>query len=310
MRRMRSRYMDFWSREMKARSIKWSKVVVLCMAGHARFVTEAGAVFIGVGEVRGDRVTIETPTGKIAIPRDDLMAILPGEARELDRWGYRVGIALDANVGNTEQTAFNPSASIRREDYRTRFEVAYTGTFGTANRVENINRHRVETKLDWFFSRRFYWAILDMPAVNDKFQNLNLRIAPSSGLGLWVFDRSGLEWSVELATGLQYTRFISVPLLQNPEATDAVVRFGTEFKWDIVQNLEFKARHDTLLVPTELGLTSLFTRVALKYEITWLLKLETAVVHNRVFEPVPAANGQVPKPDDLQFIVGFTLDTY
>jgi len=88
------------------------------------------------------------------------------------------------------------------------------------------------------------------------------------------------------------------------------VRLSTKLKWDIIQNLDFKLEHNTTIVPTEIGLTSHYTRVALKYELTWLLKLETAFVHNRTWDPVPRADGTQPDSDDMQLILGFNLETY
>ena len=280
------------------------------MGKPARFATEEYAVFTGRGTVRDDRVLVDTEDGEISFARADLMAILPGTTSELDRWGVQMGLGLDANEGNTKQTAFNANVAIRREDRTTRAEVAYSGTVGTASGQENINRHRIDTRGDLYLSKRYYWSILDMPFLYDKFQNIDARVGPSTGPGLQIFDNPGLEWSVVGSVGYQYTSFISAPPGGPSDVNDAIVRFSTDFKWDIVQNLEFKLRHDTTVVATQIGLTNLYTRVALKYEVTWLLKLETAIVHNRIFDPVPRADGTRPESDDVQLIVGFNLATY
>ena len=307
---MRSREIQFWSREVKSRRIKWRKVVVLCMARPARFATEGRQVYAGIGQVRGDRVIVETLEGRISFPRTELLAILPGEDREIDRWGLRLGAGLDANTGNTEQVSLNASASIRREDKTTRAEIGYAGTFGSVNGEENINRQRIDTSLEYFFSKRFYLVVFAMPVTYDKFQNIQARIAPAAGPGWQIFDGSDFEWAVDAGAGYQYTQFISVPVGQPEAVNDALLRISTTLKWDILSDLELKLRHETTFVPTEPGLTNLYTRAALKYEITWLLKLETAVVHNRVWDPIPTFDGTTPDPDDLQIILGFTLDAY
>lgn len=310
MRRMRYGNMDFWSREVKSRKIRWRKVIVLCMAHEARFVTRGYMVFTGVGVVREGTVTVETAEGKVSFPREDLTAILLGRGSELDRWGIMLGVGIDANIGNTEQTSVNLSGGIRREDRFSRSQLVYEGTYGTANGQENLNRHRIEGSVKWFFSRRLYWSILDAPVVNDKFQNIAIRVAPATSIGLQVFDRAGLGWSLEAGAGYQYIRYLSVQPPQELDSNDAVARFSTDFNIDLVSNLEFNLSHSTTVIPTDLGLTTLYTRASIKYELTWLLKLETAIVHNRIFQPVPRADGTRPQPDDLQLIVGFTFDSF
>lgn len=310
LRRMRYRYLDFWSREMKSQRIKWRKVAELCMARDARFVRKGYSVFVGRGVVRDDSVIVETKHGEVRFPREELTAVLRGTESELDRWGIHLGLGVDANVGNTEQTAVNLSGAIRREDRFTRAEVEYTGTIGTASGEQNINRHRVASQVDWFFTRQLYWTVLTMPAVYDRFKNIDLQLSPSTGIGWQVFDRSGLEWSLEGGIGYQYSSFISVQAQQAPTASDAVLRLGTSLSWDIISNLELKLDHTTTFIPTDPGLTTLYTRAALKYEITWLLKLETAIIHNRTFEPVRRADGSRPEADDMQLIMGFSFDTY
>lgn len=309
-RRMRSQYVDFWSREMKSQSIKWRKVVDLCLAEEARFVTRGYRAYVGRGAVRNDTVIVETAQGQVRFPRKDLTGILPGRDREIDRWGISLGVGINADQGNTDQVSLNLNGALKREDRFSRGEISYSGSYGMTNQVETIHRHRLDNSFDWYFSRQLYWTVLDMPIFHDEFQNIGARISPSTGPGWQIFEQDGLEWSVETGIGYQYSSFISVQPPQRPQASDMLVRFSTDFSWDIVSDLELKLSHSSTLVPTDLGLTSLYTQVKLEYELTWLLKLETTLVHNRVFDPVPLANGTRPKPDDVQLIFGFSLSTY
>jgi putative salt-induced outer membrane protein YdiY len=307
---MRDRSVEFRSEEMKTLSFEWKKVAELCMGQEARFVTEGYVVFRGYGIVSGDHVVVETPDGRVRFPRAELLAILPGTISELNKWGFKIGAGIDANVGNTEQTAINANFSLRREDRWTRGEIAYFGSYGTADGQENINRHRLDNKFDWFFSRHLYWSIVDIPVLNDRFQNLDVRVTPSTLLGWQVFDLARFEWKVEAGVGYQYTNFISVEPLQEPSVSDAAIRLWTSFKWDILNDLDLKFQHDTILVPTDMGQTSHYTRAILKYELTDLLKLETTFVHSRIWQPVPTADGTQPKSDDFQLIVGFAFEVY
>lgn len=174
LKRMRRRKIEFKSKEMKSLKFDWNKVDRLCTGGVARFINDAHVVFEGKGRVEADYLIVETERGAVRLPRDDLLAILPGRDREIRKWGFTLGAGVDANVGNTNQTAINANMSIRREDRLTRGETAYNGTFGTADGSLNVNRHRLDNNLDWFFSRYLYWSLLDNP-----WSTINSRTSPS-----------------------------------------------------------------------------------------------------------------------------------
>ena len=239
---------------------------------------------------------------------EDLIDLLPGRDREIRKWGFTLGAGVDANVGNTNQTAINANMSIRREDRLTRGEIAYNGTFGTADHRLNVNRHRLDNNLDWFFSRYLYWSLIDMPVVYDQFQNIAVRLTPSTGLGWQIFDRPRFELSFELGAGYQYTSYLSTQRFQDSTVNDAALRLSVDLDWDILSDLNLKLSHDTLFIPTDIGQTSNYTRATLKYEITDLFSLETTLVHNRIWEPVADAQGDVPDPDDFQLIVGLSIE--
>jgi putative salt-induced outer membrane protein YdiY len=310
LRRMRSLSLDFKSKEMKALRLEWKKVAEVCLGTQARFVTAGYTVYLGKGVVRDDHVIVDTPEGKVRFPRTELLAILPGAGREIEKWGFKLGAGVDANVGNTEQTALNLNVALRREDRWTRGEVSYFGSYGTADRQENLNRHRIDANLSWFFSRHLYWVVIDLPFLYDKFQNLDVRVTPNSGLGWQLFELAVFELSLEAGLGYQYTEFISVVPPQDPTASDAAVRLAMNFKWDVLNDLQLKLDHDTLLVPTDMGQTSLYTRAILKYELTDLLKLETTFAHSRIWKPVRRADGTRPDSDDFQLIVGLSFEIY
>jgi putative salt-induced outer membrane protein YdiY len=204
----------------------------------------------------------------------------------------------------------NSTVEVRRDARETRFNSGYYGSYGTAAGEENVNRHRVAGKFDWYLKRRFYVTLLDAAVVYDKFQNIQNRTTIGSGVGYWVIDWDTLEWELETGAAYQYTQNLSVELGQDPTSNDFAIRLSTFFKWDITGDLKFEVRHDTFLVATDFSLTTNHTRMKGSYEITDLLNLEITFVHSRVQEPVPLRDGTVPDQNDYQLVIGFGLELY
>jgi hypothetical protein len=310
LRWMRNKTLEFKSKKLKAQTLKWKDVVEVCLPGLSRFVREDNSVAQGIGHVRYSEVVVVTAMGEVKFGRHELIAILPGGARELDRWSLIASLGVDANVGNTEQTSLTASVEVRRDARETRFNSGYYGSYGTASGEENVNRQRILGKFDWFLKRQFYVTLLDGAVVYDKFQNIQNRTIIGSGIGYWVIDWETLEWELEAGAAYQYTQNISVEFGQDPSSNDFAIRLSTYFKWDITGDLKFDIRHDSYLVATDFGLTTNFTRMKGSYEITDLLNLEVTFVHSRVQDPVPLADGTVPKPNDYQLVIGFGLELY
>lgn len=306
--RMRRKQVEYRSKRLKKQTEEWKNVSELCLPNPTRFVLEDYRVLVGRARLRGDTLVVTGRDGNRTADRAAIIAILEGDTSEWNRWTGKVSAGVDAQSGNTDQATLTASGELAREDRNSRAEAMARSTLGTSGGEENVNKHRGEVKLDIFVTRRIYWNTIDTSFSHDKFQNLSFRAVPTMGIGWHMFDRTGFEWDVEAAGGYQYTSYISVGPFQAPDEQDGVVRLATRLKWDIITDLKLRLNHDTVLVPSNFGLTSFHTRVELSYEITDLLALEFTLVHDRVREPVRSADGRLPEKDDVQMIFGLALE--
>ena len=304
---MREWRVEFYSKKLGRQRFKWKDVTTVCLAGVARFV-QHGAVVVGTGRIGVEEVTVATPLGVETLPREALVAVLPGEARELDRWGFEGSLGVNANIGNSEQTTVNGTAALSREASRTRFRAAYFGNFGSASGVDNLNRHRGEARIGYYIFRSLYLLVFDGSVQYDEFQNIAVRGVPGAGLGLEIFQRPSIEWDVSLSVAYQYTRYITVRPPTPIETEDAAVRLATNLYWPITGRFSLAVDHESVLVPDFFGASTNHTRAAFKYKIGRRLDARLAVIHDRLEQPVPNEAGQTPKRDDVQFIVALGFD--
>ena len=61
----------------------------------------------------------------------------------------------------------------------------------------------------------------------------------TTSAGYYVFDRTGLEWTVSAGPGYQYTRFSTVETNQSDTATTPAAVLNSKFKADITDRLTF-----------------------------------------------------------------------
>ena len=305
---MRYEHIEFKSDKLKTQKLKWKDVVELCLPKTNRFVIEDHTVLEGSGHLVGSELVVTTKNGQVKLERGRLVAVLPGQARELQRWRLKASLGLDGHFGNTDQSSLNSSLDIRREGRISRMQFVYIAAFGSADGTENVSRHRGEAGLDVYVTRRFYIKVLEGSAVYDKFQNIALRATPTSGLGYQIFDTNDFELSLEGGLGYQYSRYISVRPGDELSASNLSLRAAMWFKWDITGDLDLQARHESILVATNFGLTNYHTRATFTYDITDLLKIELTGSHDRVREPVAAADGTLPERDDVQLIIGLAVE--
>jgi putative salt-induced outer membrane protein YdiY len=308
LRRMRTDAIEFESDKLKSQSLEWKDVASLCVAGIARFVRSDRTFVQGTGHVRDGTVVVLTATGEQSFPRDDLLAILPGEARERQRWSLSAGLGANFATGNTNQSALNFSLAVRREDRVTRGEVEFQGNYGRADGVDTANQQRVNADLDYFLSRRFYLTLAELALVRDPFQNTALRAVPSAGAGYRIIDASRFEWEVGLGMGYQYLEFISTTTGRPPSQNDVANRLSTSFSWTIVSDLDLDVEHYSVFVWTSLGQSTEHTQATLSYELTKLLDIDITAIHDYTWEPVANDQGEVPDKNDFRLTVGLSVE--
>jgi putative salt-induced outer membrane protein YdiY len=110
-------------------------------------------------------------------------------------WRGSVGAGLSINDGTTRSTSANLNAEMLRLTTQDKIRFYLTGLYGKSNGVESANLIRGGGRYDYNLTPRvFGFAGLD--AERDKPGNLELRIAPSLGLGYHVIKNDTTTFDV------------------------------------------------------------------------------------------------------------------
>jgi len=301
---MRDGDLNFDSDKLDDLVIDWDDVAELHSPAVNRFVFEdrddprAQIVVEGPAMVVGDTVTIRVDGEPQSYPRRSILAILEGERREINNWSFGAGLGMTARAGNTRSVDLGLNAYVKRESARSRWNTTYLGAVATLDGETNTDNHRVNSRFDWFLTRRLYLIPLLFDFYKDRFQDIKVRLTPAAGLGYEVLSRKSITWDVLAGAGYQHTRFTD----GDSEGTFVTV-LGTGLEADITRYLEFDFLYYLNLGVPDLAKTTHHGESGFDFDIWGPLDFEVNFTFDRQEDP-PAG----VKKDDFRMIVGLGLD--
>jgi hypothetical protein len=300
---LRDGSLEFSSADLGGLKIGFGNIAELHSPHPNRYVFEGRDVFVGPATMQGDTITVRVAGQPQGFPRSQLIAILEGERRERNFWNFGAGFGLTGRSGNTDSLDLAGSAYGKRETARTRWNTAYRGAFAELEGVENTNNHLALTRFDWFLTPRLYLIPLRFEFFNDEFKNIRYRVTPSAGLGYQLFKRGSITWDVSSTFGYQHTRYET-----GGNDGSFVMVLGTGFETAITKYLDYDLQYTVNLGIPDVNLTTHHAETGLSFDIWGPLDFDVDLIWDRIEDPVPDADGNTPKKDDLRLIVGLGVD--
>lgn len=299
--------LEFDSDELDLQSFDWEDVYFLYSPKLNGIRTEEKVT--DYGTLWMDRTNvIVTSSVTNGYPRQDILGIAPGGARERNFWSGDLSIGLSIRQGNVNQVDMNSSASLQRITPSTRLSLDYIGNYSELEGAENANNHRVTLSFDLFVSKRLFVRIPFAEYYRDPFQNISSRGTLGAGLGYDIIKSSKLDWSVTAGPAYQRVQYVSVPANEDIRQTTPAVVLGTTLDWDITSKLEFEIDYKNQLTPKKAGGMTQHLVTTLDYELTKILDLRTSFTVDSVSNPQPESNGTIPEKTDLRLVFGVALD--
>jgi hypothetical protein len=124
------------------------------------------------------------------------------------------------------------------------------------------------------------------------------------GVGYYIFDREGLQWTVAGGPGYQHTKYLTVEEGQSDTASTLAGVLQTGLKVDLTRRLKFSQTINFFLTSEEAGLFSLHTASTLEFEIKRHLDLNISLVWDYLQNPRPESSGFLPEHSDLRLNLG------
>lgn len=236
-------------------------------------------------------------------PRDDLITQVAGKPIEWNFWNGDLSVGYSISSGNTNQSDLTIRAALNRETALTRFTNVYNAALSTADVDDGAggttqgmtaNSHRLNSAFDYYVSSRFYLIVPAFQVYADEFQNIDLRLAPSAGVGVDWLEGKRYTWDLSASSGYIHTKRVSVPVGAEKTTNDAVLILGTAIETDPTDDIEWDTSYQVQLVPADMAQTNHHLESLLSIDLVLSLDLDITFIWDRIEDPEPIVTDPGP----------------
>jgi hypothetical protein len=302
---IQNKELEFDSDEMDQQTLKLKDVRALYTAHRVFTQFENREPVYGQVVISNELVTVNGAE-PLSLHRDLLLGITPsGGKRGINNWSGDFSLGLSLQSGNNEQTTVNTSAELARRTPNTTLLIDYLGNYSQVNNVQSANNDRVNTSYDVRLNHDWFLRPVQLEYYHDSLANISYRLTGGASVGYYIFDRTGLEWTVSAGPGYQYTRFSTVEDGQADTASTPAGVLTSNFKQDITQRLTFKQTWQSTFTEREAGQYTHHAVTTLEFEIKKHLNLDVSFIWDYLQNPQTRSDGAVPQKSDYYLTVGF-----
>jgi len=255
--------------------------------------------------ISNELVMVDGPE-PLCLHRDLLLGITPsGGKRGINNWSGDFSLGLSLQSGNNEQTTLTTSAELARRTPNTTLLFDYLLNYSQVNNVQSANNDRLNSSYDIRLNQDWFFRPVQLEYYHDSLANISFRLTGGASVGYYIFDRSGLEWTVSAGPGYQFTRFETVEADQADNASTPAGVLTSNFKEDITQRLTFKQSWQSIFTEREAGQYTHHAVTTLEFEIKKHLNLDVSFVWDYLQNPQTRSDGAIPQKSDYYLTVGF-----
>jgi putative salt-induced outer membrane protein YdiY len=300
--------LEFDSKELELLELDWEDVKQVI--GHKIFSVrfEGPTTVVGTLRVTENKVIVTVGKEKQEFERNQLISIAYGEPKEIGYWSAKISLGLDVREGNSDQINYSASVNAQRRTSESRFSIDYLGIFNKTEGIETANSQRISSYYDIFKTKKFFWRPVFGEYFRDRFSNIQNRVTVGTGIGYQIIDTPKTEWDVTPGIAYQYTQNVSVEAGQDTDNSTPAFVLGTNYEIKFTKKIKFNASYQFYIVNQESGRYTHHAVAAIENKLTRKLDLDLSFVWDRIQDPTPGADGQVPNQDDFYFFFGIGFD--
>ncbi|HEX3857192.1 MAG TPA: DUF481 domain-containing protein [Verrucomicrobiae bacterium] len=301
---IQNKEVEFDSDELDQQTLKLKDVSKVYTAHRVFTQFEDRQPVYGMVVISNELVMVSGPE-PLALHRDLLMGITPSGGRTgIRNWSGNFNLGLSLQSGNNQQTTLSTSAELARRTPNTTLLLDYLGNYSQVNNVQSANNERVNLTYDIRINHDWFVRPIQLEYYQDTLANISYRLTGGVGAGYYIFDRTGLEWTLSAGPSYQYTRFETVEPGQSDSATTPAAVLNSNFKADITRRLTFIQSWQSTFTDREAGQYSHHSVSTLEFEIKRHLNLDVSFIWDYLQNPQTRSDGNVPQKSDLYLTVG------
>lgn len=265
-------------------------------------------IYTGMLQMHKDKVELLQGDRTMEFPRDEVVAIAQKTERERDNWSGNLSIGMNARGGNSDTIDAYVSGSLKRQTARTRYNVDYRSNYSGTRDQETANNQRLKIDSNIFLSYRLYWRFVEAEFYRDKFSNIDRQFSIQSGLGYYLFRTPKTEWAFGAGLGFQRTKYYSVEPGEEDVSESPYLAAGTELDYQITSTVDYLLDYSFRLLNESNGSYTHHLVTTFSLDLIVDMDLDVSLVWDRVQDPTPNADGELPDQNDYQLIFSLAYD--
>lgn len=263
-----------------------------------------GSVIEGQIYIKGEFISL-IGAGMRLYQRDQLVSIAYAETDgERQLWDSKISISANLRRGNTEQEDYMADFEVFRRTASNRLNIKYTTAYTTNSGQEIENNQRLTSQYDIFFSQKTFFRPVGFELFSDSFQNISYRLTYSVGAGYRLINTNDSNWDISAGLGFQTTRFETVEKGEDRQKRTPVLQFGTDYDYDITDDLNFHFKYSGQRVNTNSGQYNHHLETGLEIDLLSDIDFEVTFIWDRISKPTKDSDGITPDKDDTRLVFG------
>jgi len=230
------------------------------------------------------------------------------DKRERDLWTADITLGANIRGGNTETSDLTLRANAKRHTASSRLVLEYFGNYSNADSIETSNNHRLSGYRDSFLSKKFFWRQLIGEYNRDPFKNIDNQLSLATAVGYHIIYTPKTKWEISTGLGARYTKFVSVEPGQSADNISPALGAGTIYDTEVNKWMDFIVDYSFQIVNEDAGRYTHHFITTLSTDLIKNLDFDFSFVWDRIRDPQPDSDGNIPKQDDYQLIFGLNYE--
>lgn len=302
--------LEFESDEFDTIFFDWEDVTELRSRFDQQIRFANGDVKQGFLIVKDDHLVLISGGAEQHFPLSELLSITSSGENRKDLWTGKISLGLDVTSGNTNELDYLIKANIQRRTPYTRLradlDIDYSkSTLSNQDDQKDIisDSRRFTTTLDWFYTAKVFFRVMDYERFRDLAQNIESRDTLGVSIGYHLVQSKRTQWDVTVGPSYQNTVYYNAEEGNNQKS--GVIAFSTLFEYSFSSRVDYLLDYQLQFVDENSGKRNSHLKTGFEFEFTKKLELDITLNFDRIAEPVSPEGEIAPEPNDYRLVVSF-----
>jgi len=266
------------------------------------------ASFTGLLRFKDNNLSIIQGDNTFNFTREQVISFAKGGDLERNYWSGKITLNFDVRSGNKNQLDYTSQGYITRRTSDTRLRFDYLGRVSNVEDVETANDHRVNEKYDVYLTRNFFWTPLFSEYFHDRFQNIESQYTVGVGLGYTLIKTKELEWDLSGGPAYKVTNHYAVADGEDESVSSPSLEISTIIEYELSKTNDIKFNAKMTFTDDANGRYNHHMVLSLENELLSWLDFDITAIWDRTQIPEADKDGNIPKLDDFQLLVGLGVE--